>query len=161
MAQAPQTPALLTIGVPEKVNKKAIAELADALVTQWTGERMELRAAEGLSVLEKLIKVIREDERFRYAVVDEVTLYNGKYKTPNGTLIETMEAGVKYDYSHDEEWRGLDAEIKRLTEARKAREAVLKIARDGQQAVDEATGELVTGANRSSKTTFKVTLAKF
>lgn len=148
---------LINITVPSVVNKTSIKTLADNIVSEAIENAEPLKVAEGVAVLEKLTKAIREDHRFVNAVVEAT---NRQHVTSNGTIIEVTEVGVKYDYSYDEEWADIQYRIDCLIEARKEREAVLKSARQGQEKVDESTGEVFIGANKSSKTSYKITLAK-
>ncbi|MES2620211.1 MAG: hypothetical protein V4615_05095 [Bacteroidota bacterium] len=159
-SDAPASTTLLSVEVPAQVNKTTVRQYAQNIIDNAIEDNRVLKTAEGLAVMEKLVKAVREETRFVDAVVDELTLNNKVLTTPNGTLIEVTEVGVKYDYSHDEEWRNIKAEIDQQTLLLKQREAVLKIARDGAEKVDENTGEVVIGANRKSKTSYKITLAK-
>ncbi len=151
---------LISLEVPARVNKTVIKGLANNIIDKAIDEGRVLKVAEGLSVMEKLVKAIREEDRFVDAVVDEVTINNRLVTTPNGTLIEVTEVAVKYDYSYDEEWRIIQEQIEQLTLQRKEREAVLRTAKDGKEKIDESTGEVIYGATKRSKTSYKVTLSK-
>jgi hypothetical protein len=152
------TNSLITLDVPARCSKADIAALANKIVEQAIENGTPLKTAEGIAVMEKLVKAIRGDQNFVWAVVDELAKNAGKLTTSNGTLIESTEAGVKYDFSHDSEWAQINADIQELTARRKAREAILKTKKSGVEGVDESTGEVIVGANRSSKTTYKITL---
>ncbi len=151
---------LIKIEVPEKVNKTEILILADRIVTDAIDEGTVLKVAEGLAVLDKMVEAIRKEPRFVDAVVTELESNNRKLTTPNNTVIECIEVAVKYDYSYDSDWVALDNAIKNLTELKKQREAVLKTIQAGKQLVDTETGEVLTGAAKKSKSSYKVSLAK-
>jgi hypothetical protein len=70
------------------------------------------------------------------------------------------EAAVAYDYSGDTTWRMLDEEIKILQEQKKAREELLRKLAPGRMAVDPETGEVWEGPVKTSKSTYRITLAK-
>lgn len=148
---------LINITVPSVVNKPAIKTLAKGIIDEAIENGTPLKVAEGVAVLEKLTKAIREDNRFVDAVVESVSKV---HTTSNGTIIEVTEVGVKYDYSYDAEWSDIQYRIDCLTEARKEREALLKNKQAGKEYVDESTGEVVVGASKSSKTSYKITLAR-
>lgn len=151
---------LLQLEIPARCSKKDIKVLALNIIENSIEDGRILKTAEGLAVMEKLVKAVREEADFVNAVVDELERNRGQIITPNGTVIECMEAGVKYDFSYDQEWRSIDEQIKNLTEQKKSREAILKATKSGAEGVDESTGEIIIGANKSSKTTYKVTLSK-
>jgi hypothetical protein len=155
-----QNEQLLQVEIPVKCTKKDIKNLALNIIDNAIEENRVLKTAEGLAVMEKLVKAVREEITFVNAVVDALEQNNRILTTANGTIIETVEAGVKYDYSYDAEWNELDQEVKKWTEAKKAREAILKSAKSGIEKVDESTGELIVGANKKSKSTYRITLAK-
>lgn len=148
---------LINIQIPATVTKQSIKQLANNVIDNAMDEGRVLHTAEGLAVMEKLVKAVREEQRFVDAVCAEV---GKQLTTSNGTVLEVVESAVKYDYSHDAEWKMLQEEIDILTARRKEREAILKTAKEGQEKVIEDTGELITGANKKSKTTYKITLAK-
>lgn len=50
---------------------------------------------------------------------------------------------TKYDYSIDENWTELDAEIEKLKQQRKAREQYLQASSEEKTLIDEETGEVV------------------
>lgn len=74
--------------------------------------------------------------------------------------IEAAEVGVKYDYSANDEWNKLKAQETAIADKRKLLEDQLKKIPAGKVLVDEDTGETLTGAIKTSKSSFKVTLSK-
>lgn len=148
---------LLNIEVPAQINKTGIKSLGARIINDALDNNTVLKVAEGLAVLDKLVKAIREEDRFVDAVVEAVSR---THTTANGTVIEVTEVGVSYDYSHDDEWRRIQEQIDTLTEQRKDREAQLKNKVAGREYVDEDTGEVLVGAGKKSKTSYKITLAK-
>ncbi len=88
--------------------------------------------------------------------------------TIKGVKLEVVEAGVKYDYSHDAIWQGLQDQIEQLKEAQKQHENLLKTVPDALsgkaliEATNPDTGEVYTLRRpaKSSTTTIKATLNK-
>lgn len=148
---------LIYVEVPEKINKSGIKQLAATIVDSALDNNRSLHVAEGLAVMDKLVKAVREEPRFVDAVVEAA---NSRHTTPNGSVIEVTEVGVQYDYSYDSEWAALQASVEFLTDKRKAREAILRAKAPGKEWVDEDTGEVLSGAPRASRTAYKITLAK-
>lgn len=110
-----------------------------------------------LKAMEEIIKQLRGDDEIRQAVIDEAEKY-GKSFDYRGCKISVREGGVKYDYSvcNDTTWTMLEAEIKAIDEAKKAREAYLKnLPPEGAITPD---GEAVCRPTKTSKTTIAVTL---
>jgi hypothetical protein len=90
-------------------------------------------------------------------------LHKGKFETPSGGKIETMEGGTKYHYENcnDPIYQELLIEQDKLNERIKSRELFLKtIPVNGMDIRHE--DELVTifPPYKTSTTTYKVTLAK-
>ena len=76
--------------------------------------------------------------------------------TIDGAKVELMEGGIRLDYAQDEEWRELNAAVLAATEARKARETMLR-AIPPTGLADPDTGALLFPPARFSTTTLKVT----
>lgn len=111
-----------------------------------------------LKAMEETIKQLQDDEDIRNLILDEAEKH-GKAFEWHGAKMSVREVGVKYDYAStgDSEWAILEAEIKELTEKRKAREKFLvSIPEDGT--VSPATGELIYRPAKSSTTSVAVTL---
>jgi hypothetical protein len=110
--------------------------------------------------MEEFVKAVRKDNRYIEFLRDELLKNNGRHRTNSGAKIELCEAAVLYDYTHDATWRMIDQEIKLLEEQKKAREEVLRKIPAGRMAVDPDTGEVLEGALKLSKSTYRITLAK-
>lgn len=142
-------------------SKSKLAELADAFVStlmEYGGNVMEV--AEVLSSMETMGETIRKDERFKQSLLDELTKYKGKYVSPSGAKIEACETSVEYDYTINPAWVELSNNISELTKKKKALEEKIKKIPPGFQLVDPETGEALTGPVKSSKSSYKITLAK-
>ena len=142
------------------LTKSELGKLADSSVDAVLEEGNVFQVAEALAAMEEFTKAVRKDERYIHFLRDELYKNHGQIVTTSGAKIEACEAGVSYDYSHDSEWRALDAEIRNLTERKKALEERLRALRPGQMAVDEETGEVIEGAKRSSRSTYRITLKR-
>ena len=103
------------------------------------GDRNPVEAHILLNSLEKLVAEIKKHEAFKEAVIKELTKYGQKAVQWGQVEIQLTER-KSYDYAAcaDSEWERLDAEIKALTERKKAREAML-------QNLSEPVGNLETG----------------
>lgn len=134
--------------------------MADAAVDKVMEEGHVLEAAEALAALEHFAKTIRQDERFVHFLRDELMKHGGKYKTASGTQLEVCEAGVRYNYSHDDEWQRLQAQMESISERMRTVEAKLRSVPPGRLWVDPDTGEVVQGAQKQSTSTYRITLAK-
>jgi hypothetical protein len=146
--------------IKEGLSKKEIAELADQSVSNVLEEGNVFQVAEALAAMEEFIKNVRKDKRFVDFLREELTKHRGRLTTNSGAKIETCEAGVNYDYSKNGEWRGLDEQIKILTEQRKEVEEKLRKLAPGRMAVDPETGEVLEGPIKASKSTYRITLSK-
>jgi hypothetical protein len=143
------------------LTKAQIGILAEETVNNALETGNQFKIAEGLAVMEKFIKSVREDARFVEYVRLELSRYpNGKLTTPSGALIEVCETAVSYDYSQNPEWVRLDEEIKQLTAIKKKLEESIRRVQPGKILVDQETGETLVGASKSSKSSFKITLSK-
>lgn len=142
------------------ITKNYLKQAARMIVQSACNSGNALDLAERMKILSDLLKLIREDVAFVNAVVDDLDFNRGPFITQNGATIEKMEAGVQYDFSHDEEWCNYKSIEDCAAASRKAREAILKSAREGAEAVIEETGEVIIGANKKSKSTYKITLQK-
>jgi len=111
-----------------------------------------------LKAMEETIKQLQDDDDIRSFIMTEAEKY-GKSFEWRGAKMSIREVGVKYDYatSGDSEWAMIDAEIKELTEKRKAREKFLQnIPESGT--VSPETGEQIYRPAKSSTTSIAVTL---
>ena len=146
--------------IKEGLTKRQIAELADSSVEHLLEEGNVFEVAEALAAMEEFVKVVRKDERYIHFLRDELSKYSGKLVTHSGAKIEACEAAVTYDYSHDGTWRMLDEQIKNLCAEKKAVEERLKSIAPGRIGVDHETGEVIEGAQKTSKSTYRITLKR-
>lgn len=153
-SQEPAFP-LLAAGL----TKQQIADKADASVTELLEEGNVFGVAEALATMEEFVKQVRKDERYVQFLRDELAKHHGRLITNSGAKIESCEAGVVYDYSANAEWRQLEAERFEIERKRKALEEKLRSIAPGRISVDPETGEVLEGALKSSKSTYRITLA--
>lgn len=146
--------------IHDGLKKHQIADLAEQSVDNVLEEGNVFQIAEAIAVMDEFVKQVRKDERFISFLRDELAKHHGFYRTASGAKIEMCEAGVEYDYSNDGAWRMLDEEIKILLEQKKALEEQLRQMGPGRIAVDPETGEVREGPLKTSKSTYRITLAK-
>ena len=151
---------------------KALSTIADAPITYveignlihfmkqelLSGDYNPLDVELKLKAMEETIKQLRSDEEIRAFVLSEAEKY-GKSFEWRGAKMSIREVGVKYDYasSGDSEWALLDAQIKELTEKKKAREKFLQAIPD-MGTVSPETGETIYRPAKTSTTSIAVTL---
>lgn len=146
--------------IKEGLTKKQIADLAENAVDNTLEEGNAFQVAEALASMEEFVKTVRKDERFVHFLRDELVKHNGKLVTTSGAKIELCEAGVCYDYSSNVEWCQLEAERFEIERKKKTLEEKLRLLTPGRIAVDPETGEMLEGALKKSKSTYRITLAK-
>jgi hypothetical protein len=146
--------------IKDGLSKKQIADLAEKSVENVLEEGNVFQTAEALAAMEEFVKVVRKDERYIQFLRDELVKHNGTLITNSGAKIELCEAGVTYDYSQNAEWRVLDEQVRLLQEQKKAVEEKLRRIAPGRVTVDPETGEVIEGAFKSSKSTYRITLVK-
>jgi hypothetical protein len=156
--QVMQPNALPQIG--EGLSKKQITALAQQSVESVLEDGNVEGIAEALAVMEEFVKQVRKDDRFIDAVRDELIKHNGTIKTTSGAKMELCEAGVTYDYSEDPSWRYMTEQINLMIEQRKLIEEKLRKIGPGKMMVDHETGEVLVGALKSSKSTYRITLSR-
>jgi hypothetical protein len=110
--------------------------------------------------MEEFVKTVRKDERYIQYLRDELAKHHGRLVTASGAKIEACEAGVSYDYSSNAEWRELEAERFEIERRKRALEEKLRILAPGRVAVDPETGEMLEGPLKTSKSTYRITLAR-
>jgi hypothetical protein len=142
------------------LGKKQIAALVQQSVENALDDGNVAQVAEALAVMELFVNSIRKDERFIDGIRDELLKNHGALKTASGARIEACEGGIVYDYSENPGWCYLNEQIALFTEQRKELEAKLRQIPGGKIVVDEETGEVFTGPLKSSKSTYRITLAK-
>jgi len=151
---------------------KALSTIADAPITYveignlihfmkqelLSGDYNPLDVELKLKAMEETIKQLRSDEEIRAFVLSEAEKY-GKSFEWRGAKMSIREVGVKYDYaaSGDSEWALLDAQVKELTEKKKAREKFLQAIPD-MGTVSPETGETIYRPAKTSTTSIAVTL---
>jgi hypothetical protein len=146
--------------IQEGLRKTEIFELAIKSVDNVLEEGNVFKVAEAIAAMEEFVKAVRKDERYIDFLREELIKNNGRLYTNSGAKIEVCEAAVTYDYSHDTTWRMIDEEIKMLQEQKKFREEILRKIAPGRMAVDPETGEVWEGPLKTSKSTYRITLAK-
>lgn len=146
--------------IKEGLTKKRVAEMADESVGQVLEEGNVFGIAEALAAMEEFVKSVRKDERFIQFLRDELAKHQGRLVTASGARIETCEAGVSYDYSNNPEWQQLEAERFELERRKKALEEKLRLLAPGRVVVDPETGEMLEGPQKTSKSTYRITLAR-
>ena len=146
--------------IQEGLRKREIFELATKSVDNVLEEGNVFHVAEAIAAMEEFVKAVRKDGRYIDFLRDELIKNNGRLYTASGAKIEICEAAVTYDYSHDATWKMIDEEIKVLLEQRKTREEQLRQLGPGRMAVDPETGEVLEGPLKTSKSTYRITLAK-
>lgn len=146
--------------IQEGLRKNQIAEMAKISVDALLEEGNVFQVAEAIAAMEEFVKAVRKDERYIDFLREELIKNNGRIETTSGAKLEVCEAGASYDYSHDATWRMIDEEIKQLQEQKKLREEQLRKIAPGRMAVDPETGEVLEGPLKTSKSTYRITLAK-
>lgn len=146
--------------IKEGLTKKQITELATQSVENVLEEGNVFQVAEALAAMEEFTKAVRKSERYVEFLREELVKHNGRLITTSGAKIEMCEAGVSYDYSRSAEWREIEEQIKFLQDKKKEVEEKLRKVAPGRMAVDPETGEVIEGAFKTSKSTYRITLAR-
>jgi len=106
------------------------------------------------------------DVEFKKYVRSEIEKYEGaKFTSPRGVKFETMEAGIRYDYTKcgDPIYEALAKEMEVLQAKVKERQEFLRaVPKDGLDVLDSDSGELVKvyPPSKTSTSTYKITLPK-
>jgi predicted heme/steroid binding protein len=146
--------------IREGLTKKQITDLATQSVENLLEEGNVFQVAEALAAMEEFTKAVRRNDRYVEFLREELIKHNGRLITTSGAKIEVCEAGVSYDYSNNGEWRELEEQIKALQEKKKEVEEKLRKVAPGRMAVDPETGEVIEGAFKTAKSTYRITLAR-
>jgi hypothetical protein len=146
--------------IKDGLTKKQVAQLAEQSVHHVLEAGNVFQMAEALGAMDEFVKCVRKDERYVQFLRDELAKHHGRLITTSGARIENCEAGVSYDYSGSAEWRDIDAQIKFLSEQKKALEEKLRKITPGKMVVDTETGEVFEGPLKTSKSTYRITLAR-
>ena len=147
--------------IREGLTKKQLAQLASESVDNVLEEGNVFEVAEAIAAMEEFVKTVRKDERYVQFLRDELAKHRGMMVTKSGAKIEMCEAGVSYDYSGNSEWNILEQQISILKQQQKMVEEKLRRIGEGRTVVDFETGEVVEGAGRKSRSTYKITLRKY
>ena len=134
--------------------------LADESVGRVLEEGDVFQVAEALAAMEEFVKTVRRDERYVQFLRDELAKHHGRLVTGSGAKIELCEAAITYDYSANAEWRELEAARFEIERRKKTLEEKLRLLAPGRVAVDPETGEMLEGPQKSSKSTYRITLAR-
>lgn len=146
--------------IQEGLNKKQIRDLADNSVEHVLENGNVFQVAEALAAMDEFVKTMRKDERYIHFLRDELVKHHGRLITTSGAKIEMCEAGVNYDYTNNDEWNQLEAQIQALQEQKKVLEERLRSVAPGRIGVDHETGEVIEGAFKSSRSTYRITLER-
>jgi hypothetical protein len=146
--------------IREGLSKKEINALVEQSVEHVLEEGNVAQVAEVLAVMDEFVKSVRKDARFIDLMREELLKAHGNLKTSSGARIETCEAAITYDYSENPSWCYLNEQLAGLTEQKKELEARLRQIPGGKMIVDEDTGEVFTGPLKTSKSTYRITLAR-
>lgn len=146
--------------IREGLSKSQIADLADESVSRVLEEGNVFGMAEALAAMEEFVKTVRKDERYVQFLRDELAKHHGRLLTASGAKIELCEAGVAYDYSANAEWRELESARFEIERRKKLVEEKLRLLAPGRVAVDPETGEMLEGPQKTSKSTYRITLAR-
>jgi len=107
-------------------NAVGIKLFADALVDGlMDGDVDPLDVRAKIDAIEKIIKAVKADDRFRDAVLDQADLHGDKTFELNGVKFTKADV-VKYDYTADPLWIHHKAGEIASSQQRKDREAILK-----------------------------------
>lgn len=146
--------------IKEGLTKKQISELANQSVMKALEEGNVFQVAEALAAMEEFAKAVRRNDEFVGFLREELIKHNGRLNTYSGAKIEICEAAVSYDYSSNGEWREIEAQLAFLQEKKKAIEEKLRKIAPGRMTVDPETGEITEGPLKTSKSTYRITLAR-
>ena len=146
--------------IREGLSKKQINGMADDAVGNVLEDGNVFGVAEALAAMEEFVKTVRRDERYIQFLRDELAKHHGRLITLSGAKIELCEAGVSYDYSGNAEWCALEAERFEIERKKKALEEKLRLLAPGRVAVDPDTGEMLEDPLKTSKSTYRITLAR-
>lgn len=133
------------LSVDGRFSKERINGFADAVINHFeNGDGDPLRAMivvkaqkEFISILESKLTAMAISEAEKYGVGEDRVMCGVEFQVANG---RTM-----YDYSHDEVWSELEAQIQALKKLQKNREELMKAAMKFAGAADEQ-GEVIEPA---------------
>lgn len=157
MSQLPQVEISMAI-LPTKGNIQTIARHIIQDVKDGFADPLE--TAIKVEGIKKVCEAVRDG--LEGEVRAELMKYGRDAATKLDAKIEASETGTKYDYSGDIIWCRINDQITPLVEKLKQREAMLKTLTSSITEVDPETGEviIVSPPNKTSKSSFKITLGK-
>jgi len=152
-----------TLGVG--ITKSHINEFAKNSIDSVFMNGNIIEAMESLAIMDYLIKQIRDHPDFKEYALQELSKYGKNYISANGTKIEQIESGIKYDYSKcgDPILQFLEHELSILESSIKERKEFLKkVPKTGMDNLDSLSGEInrIYPPSKSSTSTYKVTITK-
>jgi hypothetical protein len=107
-------------------NKAGIKLFADAIISAvFNGDTDPLEVRAKMDAIEKIVKTVKDDERFRDVLQDRAEMEPDKTFEFNGVKFTKAEA-TRFDYSGDEVWGDLKEKEKEAAEDRKEAEELLK-----------------------------------
>jgi predicted heme/steroid binding protein len=118
------------------------------------------QVAEALAAMEEFAKTVRKNEDYIEFLREELSKNNGRLSTPSGARIEICEAGISYDYSQNAEWNQINEQVSYWQSRKKQLEEKLRRIAPGKITVDPETGEVMEGVNKTSRSTYRITLAR-
>jgi predicted heme/steroid binding protein len=146
--------------IREGLTKKEIELLARQSVTTLLEEGNVFQVAEALAAMEEFAKAVRKNEDYIEFLREELSKNNGRLSTPSGARIEICEAGISYDYSQNAEWNEINEQVNYWQARKKQLEEKLRRIAPGKITVDPETGEVMEGVNKTSRSTYRITLAR-
>lgn len=157
-----------TLIFKDNPGKKALKTMANQAVEDFIETNDDfLKLADTIAKIETFIGEIRGNRNFIDCVLGDINRrgFKSSYQMDNGTKVEEIEGGTKYDYtaSNDVTWDRLKAQRNAIDDLLKARETFLKtVPSKGMTITDEDTGETWTvfPPLKTSTTTYKITLPK-
>ena len=146
--------------IRDGLTKREIEVLANQSVTALLEEGNVFQVAEALASMEEFAKAVRKNEDYIEFLREELFKNNGRLLTPSGAKIEICEAGISYDYSQNAEWNEINEQVNYWQTRKKQLEEKLRRIAPGKINVDPETGEVLEGVNKTSRSTYRITLAR-
>src|SRR6478672_13802640 len=146
--------------IREGLTKTEIAVLASQSVAALLEEGNVFQVAEALASMEEFTKAVRRNEDYLDFLREELSKNNGRLSTASGAKIEICEAGVSYNYSQNAEWNEINEQLSYWQARKKQLEEKLRKIAPGKITVDPETGEVMEGVNKTSRSNYRITLAR-
>lgn len=145
---------VIQAGLTKKKLEEMAGLVASAMADGEISNEKVLLVAEQVAAISTFIELLKEDNRYRKAVLEELQKFPMQKGTlTSGAAIAYTEVGTKYLYQEDAVWSD-------LKEKMKAREEILKKIPPGMQMVDEETGEMISGVGKVSSPGWRITFRK-